>query len=51
MSLVQSIFMKTDINFSTALVRLVFSFIAGGLIGLERERSRQPAGLRTHILV
>ena len=43
--------MKTDINFSTALVRLVFSFIAGGLIGLERERSRQPAGLRTRILV
>ncbi len=37
--------------FATALLRLSLSFLAGGLIGLEREHSRQPAGLRTHMLV
>ncbi len=33
------------------LLQLVLSLIAGGAIGLERERSNQPAGLRTHILI
>jgi putative Mg2+ transporter-C (MgtC) family protein len=43
--------MKTDIPLEMAAIRLVMSFVAGGLIGLEREMSRQTAGLRTHILV
>ncbi|MEZ0361319.1 MAG: MgtC/SapB family protein [Hydrogenobacter sp.] len=30
------------------LLRLSLSFIAGSLIGLEREKRRQPAGFRTH---
>lgn len=33
------------------ILRLVLSAILGGLIGLERETSNRPAGLRTHILV
>lgn len=33
------------------LVRLAIACLLGGLIGIERERNRHPAGLRTHILV
>lgn len=33
------------------LVRLALACLLGGLIGMERERNRHPAGLRTHILV
>lgn len=33
------------------ILRLVVSAIFGGLIGMERETSNRPAGLRTHILV
>jgi putative Mg2+ transporter-C (MgtC) family protein len=32
-------------------LRLILSLILGGSIGLEREWSNHPAGLRTHILV
>lgn len=31
--------------------RLVLACLLGGLIGIERERQRHPAGFRTHILV
>ena len=33
------------------LGKIALSAILGGLIGLERELARKPAGLRTHILV
>jgi putative Mg2+ transporter-C (MgtC) family protein len=33
------------------ILRLVLSFVAGGIIGLERSSRRQVAGLRTHILI
>jgi len=33
------------------LLRLALACFLGGLIGMERERNRHPAGLRTHILV
>lgn len=33
------------------LIRTVLSMIIGGLIGWERESTRRPAGLRTHMLV
>lgn len=33
------------------IIRLVLSAILGGLIGMEREVSNRPAGLRTHVLV
>ena len=31
--------------------RLALAMLFGGLLGLEREWSRKPAGLRTHIMV
>jgi putative Mg2+ transporter-C (MgtC) family protein len=33
------------------MVPLLMAAVAGGVVGLERERSRRPAGLRTHVLV
>jgi len=39
------------INYGTAFFRLFCAFIAGGIIGFEREYRRQSAGLRTHILI
>jgi putative Mg2+ transporter-C (MgtC) family protein len=41
----------TEITTETILWRLLFSFFIGAIIGLERETHRQPAGLRTHILI
>jgi putative Mg2+ transporter-C (MgtC) family protein len=32
-------------------VRLLVAALLGGLLGLERERHRKPAGIRTHMLV
>lgn len=32
-------------------LKLVLAIALGGLIGLEREASQKPAGLRTHILI
>jgi len=42
---------STEINTGTTLFRLGFSFIAGAIIGFERETHRQPAGLKTHMLI
>jgi putative Mg2+ transporter-C (MgtC) family protein len=33
------------------ILRLMLSFLAGGVVGIERERKDRPAGLRTHMLV
>ncbi|HTE17118.1 MAG TPA: MgtC/SapB family protein, partial [Armatimonadota bacterium] len=33
------------------LVKLGLAVVAGGLVGLERERQEHPAGLRTHTVV
>jgi putative Mg2+ transporter-C (MgtC) family protein len=33
------------------MLRLALAMLAGGLVGLERERHDRPAGLRTHMLV
>lgn len=33
------------------LIRLTLACVLGGLVGIERERLRHPAGFRTHILV
>jgi putative Mg2+ transporter-C (MgtC) family protein len=33
------------------VIRLVAALILGGLVGLQRERTHKPAGLRTHMLV
>ena len=42
---------KLDSTVLELIVRLLFSFIAGFVIGLEREKNGNPAGLKTHILV
>lgn len=41
----------TELNNVSALVRLVFAMICGGIIGIERGNRKQAAGFRTHILV
>ena len=33
------------------MLRLLLAIALGGIIGLEREASQKPAGLRTHILI
>ena len=33
------------------LIRIVVSLLLGGLVGFERERDGQPAGLRTHMIL
>ena len=38
-------------SFWTTGVPLLVAAVFGGAVGLERERSRRPAGLRTHVLV
>ncbi|MBQ5634049.1 MAG: MgtC/SapB family protein, partial [Clostridia bacterium] len=35
----------------TIVVRLFLAVFCGGIIGIERERKRRPAGFRTHILI
>ena len=45
------IFRGTEIGWLTVAVRLILAMICGGIIGLERERKRRPAGFRTHILI
>lgn len=45
------IFNSNEINTQTTLLRLALSFVAGAIIGFEREAHRQPAGLKTHILI
>ncbi|NPB08398.1 MAG: MgtC/SapB family protein [Aquificae bacterium] len=37
--------------FYEALLRVVLSALIGAVIGLERERRKQPAGLRTHAVL
>jgi len=38
-------------QFWEIMVPLLVATVCGGIVGLERERSRRPAGLRTHVLV
>ena len=38
-------------SFFSIAVRMLLACICGGLIGLEREFKRRPAGFRTHILI
>ena len=39
------------IRSQTIIIRLIIALIIGGMTGLEREKSHQFAGFRTHILV
>ncbi len=40
-----------QLNFASVLIRIFMATIAGSLIGLNRAKIGQPAGMRTHILV
>ena len=40
-----------DIGSKEIAIRLLLALIIGGIIGLEREKIRQFAGFRTHILI
>ena len=40
-----------EMNLASVLLRLLLAMLFGGLIGLERERKRRPAGFRTYMLV
>jgi len=40
-----------DITTVSIMARLFVAVLCGGIIGIERERKRRPAGFRTHILV
>ncbi len=51
MQLLDTIFYSNEVTWETSIVRLLISFMAGSLVGIEREMSNQPAGLRTHILI
>ena len=45
-------FLRGDsLNSLSIIVRLVLAVLCGGIIGIERERKRRPAGFRTHILI
>lgn len=44
----ENIFEQVDFH---SIVPLVLAVVLGGLIGLEREIHRKPAGLRTNILI
>lgn len=39
------------LNLFSTTIRLVFAFVLGSIIGLERQKKGGSAGLRTHILV
>lgn len=43
--------MDTFISPHEMLLRLVLALVAGGVVGIERELNRKPAGLRTHMMV
>ena len=40
-----------DVTVLSITVRMVLAVICGGIIGIEREYKRRPAGFRTHILI
>ncbi len=40
-----------DLTPLTVVIRMLISFLCGGLIGLERSYKNRPAGIRTHMLV
>ena len=40
-----------DVTTVSVLFRLFIAVVCGGIIGIEREHKRRPAGFRTHILI
>lgn len=42
------VFSDTDV---VTIARVLLAFVLGGVVGVQREWARRPAGLRTHMLV
>jgi putative Mg2+ transporter-C (MgtC) family protein len=42
---------RKTMNMLDVVLKLLLAIALGGIIGLERETSQKPAGLRTHILI
>ena len=40
-----------ELNTVSIVIRIILSLMAGGIIGIDRERKNRPAGFRTYILV
>lgn len=40
-----------DVSLLSITVRMLLAVVCGGIIGIEREYKRRPAGFRTHILI
>ena len=40
-----------DVSLWSVIVRMLLAMVCGGIIGIEREFKRRPAGFRTHILI
>lgn len=40
-----------DMTFLSVMARMLCAMLCGGIIGIEREFKRRPAGFRTHILI
>lgn len=40
-----------DVTITSVALRMILAVICGGIIGIEREYKRRPAGFRTHILI
>jgi len=51
MEQLRQILYAQEITIQVALFRLSLSFIAGAIVGLDREKRMHPAGLRTHTLI
>lgn len=45
------VWFRSELPIGTILSRLSMAALLGGVLGLERELRRRPAGLRTHMLV
>ena len=49
--MIASLELLRELNIVSVIVRLGLAMLCGGLVGLERERKRRPAGFRTYMLV
>ena len=49
--MITSLELLRELNIVSVVVRLGLAMLCGGLVGLERERKRRPAGFRTYMLV
>lgn len=41
----------SELNFISVFLRICLAMLCGGVLGIERGKSNQPAGMRTHVLV